>query len=59
MTEGSEVTVAGKRYEAAAAYIQAVLGSVRSLPTQHGAEPLEVTVEPDAGLDAEDIASLQ
>jgi hypothetical protein len=59
MTEGSDVTVAGQRYEAAAAYIQAVLGSLRSLPTQHGAEPVEVTVEPDAALDAEDIAALQ
>lgn len=59
MTEGSDVTVAGKRYQAAAAYIQAVIGSLRSLPTQHGAEPVEVTVEPDANLDAEDIAALR
>jgi hypothetical protein len=59
MTEGVEVTVAGKRYEAAAAYIQAVLGSLRSLPAKHGGDPVEVTVEPDAGLDAEDLEALR
>ncbi|PSG97600.1 hypothetical protein BRD56_04455 [Thermoplasmatales archaeon SW_10_69_26] len=59
MTEGSDVTVAGKRYENAAAYLQSFLGSIRSQATQHGTRPVQVTVEPDADLDEDDLDALQ
>lgn len=58
MTQGSEVTIAGQRYENAAAHIRAVLGMARSAATRHGAEPLEVTVEPDGELASDEIADL-
>lgn len=58
MAQGSEVTVAGQRYANAAAHIRAVLGTLRTAATQHGAEPVEVTVEPDGELGSEEIADL-
>lgn len=53
MAHGIEVTIAGKRYENAAAYIQSVLGSLRTLAGQRDGGPVEVTVRPDEELDAD------
>lgn len=57
MTDGSEVTIAGKRYASAAAHIQSVLGTLRSLATQRS-NPVEVTVEPDGELDPDEVQAL-
>lgn len=59
MTEGCEVTIAGKRYESTAAYFRMLLGSLRSLATQHGTEPVQVTIKPDGELSPEAIESLR
>lgn len=58
MTRSPEVTIAGKRYANAGAYIQAVVGALRTLADARGSTPVEVTVRPDEKLDADEIESL-
>lgn len=58
MTQAPEVTIAGKRYANVAAHIQAVLGTLQTIAAGSGNEPVQVTVEPGAELDAEEIRAL-
>lgn len=58
MAKSPVVTIAGKRYANAAAYIQAMLGSLRTLADAQGSGPVEVTIRPDEALDAEEIRAL-
>lgn len=59
MAQSSEVTIAGKRYANAAAYIQAIVGSMRSIVHKRGTEPVAVTLRPDEKLDADEVKALQ
>lgn len=52
------MTIAGKRYANAGAYIQAVVGALRTLADARGSTPVEVTIRPDEKLDADEIESL-
>lgn len=58
MTRGYEVTIAGKRYANAAAYIQAILGSVKTMTDREGGEPLAVTIRPTQELDPDEAEAL-
>jgi signal transduction histidine kinase len=59
MATGTEVTIAGKRYANAAAYIQAILGSIRNAVDATSPGSLEVTVRPDEKLEVQEIEALQ
>ncbi len=58
MTHGTEVTIAGKRYANAAAYIQAIVGSLKTMADAQGSTPVAVTIRPDEELDADEIDAL-
>lgn len=58
MTKSSEVRIAGKRYANAAAYIQAIVGSLRTLAATRGSTPVEVTVRADETLGHDEIRAL-
>lgn len=58
MTRGTEVTIAGKRYANAAAYIQAILGSMKTMANGDDEEPLAVTIRPTKELDPDEAKAL-
>ncbi len=58
MTRGFEVTIAGKRYENAAAYIQDLLGSLRTISDRRGDGPVAVTIRPTEELDPDEAEAL-
>lgn len=53
-----EVIIAGKRYANAAAYIQGLLGTVKSMASRMGDEPLAVTIRPNSELDPDVVEAL-
>ncbi len=58
MTHGYEVIIAGKRYANTAAYIQSILGSVKTAMDREGSEPLTVTIRPTQELDPDEAKAL-
>lgn len=58
MARGYEVTIAGKRYENAAAYIQAILGDLRSAKDRQGDGPVAVTIRSNEELDPDEAEAL-
>lgn len=58
MTQGSEVTIAGKRYANAAAYIQSIVGSLRTMVDSRGSGPVAVTIRPSERLDPDEVEAL-
>lgn len=57
MARGYDVTIAGKRYENAAAYIQGILGSLRTM-AEKGNTPVAVTIRSTEELDPDEAKAL-
>jgi hypothetical protein len=58
MARGTEVTIAGKRYENAAAYLRSLIGSLRIRGNRRDDEPVSVTIRPNEELDVDEAEAL-